>query len=169
LGAEPSVALDIAGFAKAFAERGQIARCGIGRSGIDEADHRDRRLLRACRRHPRRRAKPRDELPPPHQSCCRSALRRDYRGQDCMGTGKHRANTEVMQPFSTGLGAMSHDLFSQRATGYIPTADCRFRGTAQCVALCQRLAATSLTRPGHRPAVHVAVAKLSSTPIKAPV
>ena len=50
-----------------------------------------------------------------------------------MGTGKHRANTEVMPPFSTGLGAMSHDLFSQRATGYIPTADCRFRGTALAV------------------------------------
>jgi hypothetical protein len=48
------LALDIARFVEALTERGKTAR--IGRSGIHEADHRHRWLLRACRERPRRRA-----------------------------------------------------------------------------------------------------------------
>jgi hypothetical protein len=50
-------------FAQAFAECGQITRCGIGRSAVDESDHRHRRLLRPRRQRPRRRtAEQGDEL-----------------------------------------------------------------------------------------------------------
>jgi hypothetical protein len=60
LAAQPMVfdrhvlALDKAGFVKTAAERG--AKRGVGRSGVHEADHRHRRLLRVCRGRPRRRA-----------------------------------------------------------------------------------------------------------------
>jgi hypothetical protein len=43
-------------FAQAFAECGQITRCGIGRSAVDESDHRGPCLLRAGRERPRHRA-----------------------------------------------------------------------------------------------------------------
>src|SRR5215475_8939124 len=57
------LALDVAGFAKALAECGQIA-CTIGRPrGAEEPDHRHRRLLRACCERPRGRgAEQCDEL-----------------------------------------------------------------------------------------------------------
>jgi hypothetical protein len=42
-------------FAQALAECGQITRCGIGRSAVDESDHREPCLLRARRERPRRR------------------------------------------------------------------------------------------------------------------
>ena len=62
---------NIASFAEAFAERGRIARRGIGRPGVDEPDHRHRRLLRARRDRPRRRraAEQRDELAASDESC----------------------------------------------------------------------------------------------------
>src|SRR6516225_1403913 len=47
------LALDMAGFAKAFLESGHAGRGGSGRPEADEADDR-RRLLRACRHRPRR-------------------------------------------------------------------------------------------------------------------
>ena len=47
------LAFDVAGFAEAFAERGRIARGGIGRPAVDKPDHRQRRLLRARRERPR--------------------------------------------------------------------------------------------------------------------
>src|SRR5262249_28515993 len=55
-------------FAEAFAERSRIARGGIGRPNVDEADDRHRRLLRARRERPggRRTAEQCDELAPLH-------------------------------------------------------------------------------------------------------
>ena len=51
------LALDVAGFAEAFTERSGTAHGGLGRPGVDEADHRHRRLLRArghgCASHDR--------------------------------------------------------------------------------------------------------------------
>ena len=46
------LALDVAGFIEAFAERGHKARVGIGRSVSDKPDHRHRRLLRPRRKRP---------------------------------------------------------------------------------------------------------------------
>ena len=40
-----------------------------------------------------------------------------------MGTGKHRANTEVMPPFSTGLGAIGLTIFFSARYGL--HSDCR--------------------------------------------
>src|SRR5262249_61007685 len=48
--------LRVAGFMEAFAKRGHVARVGIGRPGSDKPDRRQRRLLRARRERPRRRA-----------------------------------------------------------------------------------------------------------------
>jgi hypothetical protein len=59
LAAEPVVldnhvlALDVAGFAEAFRERGCMARRTLERSTADEADDRHRWLLRARRERPR--------------------------------------------------------------------------------------------------------------------
>jgi hypothetical protein len=50
------LALDVAAFTKPFAERGDRARCGIGRPAADEPDHRHRPLLRPRHHRPRRRA-----------------------------------------------------------------------------------------------------------------
>ena len=60
------LAFDGAGFVEAFAERGRIARVGIGRSVSDKPDHRHRRLLCARRERPRgrRAAEQRDEIAP---------------------------------------------------------------------------------------------------------
>ena len=62
------LAVDVAGFVEAFAERGHKARVGIGRPVSDKPDHRQRRLLRARRERPRSRraAKKRDEIAPLH-------------------------------------------------------------------------------------------------------
>jgi hypothetical protein len=58
------LALDVASFAKPLAERGPRARCGFGRPGVDEPDHRVRRLLRTRRERPRHRAaQPTNKLP----------------------------------------------------------------------------------------------------------
>src|SRR5262249_41200808 len=58
---------DVAGFVEALMERGHVALRGLGRSGIDEAHDRHRRLLRARRERPRRRAaEERDERAAPH-------------------------------------------------------------------------------------------------------
>src|SRR5262249_20517198 len=48
------LALDVAGFVEALAEPGNKGR--VRQSGIDEADHRHRRLLRARRERPRNRS-----------------------------------------------------------------------------------------------------------------
>jgi hypothetical protein len=74
LAAEPVVldnhvlALDVAGFAEAFRERGCMARRTLERSTADEADDRHRWLLRARRERPRCccAAKQRDEIAPFH-------------------------------------------------------------------------------------------------------
>jgi hypothetical protein len=60
------LAFDGAGFVEAFAERGRIARVGIGRSVSDKPDHRHRRLLCARGKRPSRgrAAEQRDELAP---------------------------------------------------------------------------------------------------------
>ena len=60
------LALDVAGFAEAHAERRGVARRVLGRPAVDEANHRHRRLLRARRERPRcrRAAEQRDELAP---------------------------------------------------------------------------------------------------------
>jgi hypothetical protein len=46
------LALDVAGFAEAFAERSSLAHGGLGRPAGDEAHDRHRRLLRARRERP---------------------------------------------------------------------------------------------------------------------
>ena len=74
LAAEPVVlddhvlALNVAGFAEAFSERGRMSSGAIERPTADEAYHRHRRLLCARRERPRsgRAAEDCDELPPPH-------------------------------------------------------------------------------------------------------
>jgi hypothetical protein len=74
LAAEPMVldghvlALNVAGFAEAFRERGRMASGAIERSTADKADYGHRRLLRARRERPRSRraAEQRDERAPPH-------------------------------------------------------------------------------------------------------
>ena len=62
------LALDIAGFLQALAERARTVREPVRRCAAEKPDHRHRRLLRARRERPRRRraAEQRDELPPPH-------------------------------------------------------------------------------------------------------
>ena len=60
------LALDIAGFIEAFAERGHIIHESRGRTAVDERNHGHRRLLRPTYHRPRRRPKPRDELAPSH-------------------------------------------------------------------------------------------------------
>jgi hypothetical protein len=46
--------LDIVGFTEGVAERGRVARHASGRPGVQEPDHRHRRLLRARRERPSR-------------------------------------------------------------------------------------------------------------------
>src|SRR5262245_40757074 len=60
------LALDVAGFANALPECGQIACTISKRRAAEKSDHRHRRLLRARRKRPRGRAAgdQRDELPP---------------------------------------------------------------------------------------------------------
>src|SRR5262249_39887016 len=59
------LALDVAGFVEALAERG--GKGWIGRSGIDESDDRYRRLLRPRRERPHCRAAEKgDEIATPH-------------------------------------------------------------------------------------------------------
>src|SRR5262249_39779491 len=61
------LALDVAGFAKALPECGQIACTIRKRRAAEEADHRHRRLLRPRRERPSgRAAKQRDEIAPSH-------------------------------------------------------------------------------------------------------
>jgi hypothetical protein len=62
------LALNVAGFVEAFAERSDSAHGSLGRQAADEADDRHRRLLRARRERPRgsRAAQQRDELAPSH-------------------------------------------------------------------------------------------------------
>src|SRR5262249_9115687 len=86
LAAEPVVlddhvlALDIAGFAEAFRERGCMARGAIERPTADKADHGHRWLLRARGERIRRRAaEKRDELAPSH-SMISSAINSRSRG-----------------------------------------------------------------------------------------
>ena len=59
--------LDVAGLVQASAEGGNRRSERLRRLSIEESDHRQRRLLRARRERPRRRAaERRDELPAPH-------------------------------------------------------------------------------------------------------
>src|SRR5262249_30058913 len=68
------LALDAAGFVEAFMEGSDNARGRIARPLVDEADHRQRRLLRARRERTRRdTAEKRDELAPTHYSITASA------------------------------------------------------------------------------------------------
>jgi hypothetical protein len=60
--------LDVAHFVETLAERANTRR--VERSGTDESDHRDRRLLRARRKRPHyRAAKQHDELAPLDMDC----------------------------------------------------------------------------------------------------
>src|SRR5262249_37484486 len=59
--------LDEAALGQAVAECGDEVRRILRRARAHETDDRDRRLLRLCRKRPRRRsAESQDELPPPH-------------------------------------------------------------------------------------------------------
>src|SRR6516164_6061871 len=62
------LALDVAGFVESFTERSDLAQRGVRRPAADEADDRQRRLLRARRERPRcrRAAEERDELAASH-------------------------------------------------------------------------------------------------------
>src|SRR5262249_34222846 len=85
------LALDVAGFAEAFAERSRIARGGIGRPNVDEADDRQRRLLRPRREwpHSRRAAEQCDELTSPyvkHGLPSRNPLCQLTAGSGCPGS-----------------------------------------------------------------------------------
>ena len=62
------LALDIAGVFEALAKCAQTLRKRVGRRGVEEPDHRHRRLLRPRRERPRcrRAAEQRDELAPLH-------------------------------------------------------------------------------------------------------
>src|SRR5262245_36321127 len=69
-----ALALYVPHFAEAFAKRGCIACGTIERSTADKANHRSRRLLRACRERPcPRAAEKRDELAAPDHSITSSA------------------------------------------------------------------------------------------------
>src|SRR5258708_6039924 len=72
-------AFDIAGFVEAFAERGRVGCADIGRAGVDEPDHRQRRLLRACCERPRgcRAADKRDEFAASHSITSSARSRSD--------------------------------------------------------------------------------------------
>src|SRR5262245_3261244 len=69
------LALDMAGFVEALAERSDIARGGISRPTTDKPDDRHRRLLRARRERPcgGRATEQRDEITSPHHSITSSA------------------------------------------------------------------------------------------------
>src|SRR5262249_37135235 len=68
------LALDMAGILEALTERAHTVRLRIRRTRVDEADHRHRRLLRARRKGPRRRAaEQRDELTASDHSITSSA------------------------------------------------------------------------------------------------
>ena len=64
-------AFEAAGFIEAIAERGYVARGGIGRPGTDKPDHWQRRLLRPSRERPRDRstAKCNLKIPPCDVAC----------------------------------------------------------------------------------------------------
>src|SRR5262245_5397855 len=74
------LALDVAGFANALPECGQIA-CAISqRRAAEESNHRQRWLLRARRERPRGcRAAERDQQPPPSDGDCHTPLPREVR------------------------------------------------------------------------------------------
>src|SRR5262249_36594006 len=80
-------ALDVTGFAQPLAKCGDGPRvAALGRSGVDEPDHRHRRLLRAHRERPRSRAaEQRDELPPLH------SITSSARASSIGGTSRSRA------------------------------------------------------------------------------
>src|SRR6516162_4586322 len=68
------LALDIAGFGQALTEGRSHRRVRPGRRTVEKPDHRHRRLLRARRDGPcRRAAEQRDERAPPHHSITSSA------------------------------------------------------------------------------------------------
>src|SRR5262249_19599222 len=73
---------DVAGFVETLTERGHVALRGLGRSGIDEAHDRHRRLLCARRERPRSRraAEQRDELATAAHSITSSAVARSDGG-----------------------------------------------------------------------------------------
>jgi len=75
-------ALDIAGFHQALAKRGQEVCILFGRPCVQEADHRHRWLLRACRERPRgrRATEQRDERAPVPHSITSSARPRSGSG-----------------------------------------------------------------------------------------
>src|SRR5262249_42086696 len=73
-------AVDEAGFTQASTERDHAVRIFRSRYAVEDSDHRHRRLLRARRERPRRRAaEERDELAPPH-SITSSARKRNDSG-----------------------------------------------------------------------------------------
>ena len=76
------LALDIAGLLQALAKCAQTVRDRVRRCGVEEPDHRHRRLLRARRERPRSRraAEKRDELAPLHHSITSSARSRNGSG-----------------------------------------------------------------------------------------
>src|SRR5262245_14274585 len=72
------LALDVAGFANALPECGQIACTISKRRAAEESNHRHRRLLRPRRKRPcRRAADQRDELAAPHSITSSARSRND--------------------------------------------------------------------------------------------
>jgi hypothetical protein len=105
-----SPALEVVGFAEALAEPGNKGR--IERSGIDEADHRHRRLLRPRRQRPsdRRAAEKRDELAPPH------SITSSARASSVGGTVM--PNTRAVSALMTNSNLL--DCATGRSAGFAP-------------------------------------------------
>ena len=60
-------AINVTGFAQPFEKGRGLSRVTLGRSEVEKTNNRHRRLLRTCRKRPRRRrTKKRDELASPH-------------------------------------------------------------------------------------------------------
>src|SRR5262249_27796453 len=77
---------DVTGLGECFPERGHNVGPIGGGGGVDQSDHRHRRLLRTRRERPRRRAaEGRDEVAPPH------SITSSARASSVGGTSKRSA------------------------------------------------------------------------------
>ena len=106
------LALDKAGLLQALAECAQAIRERVGRCGVEEPDHRHRRLLRARRERPRRRraAEQRDELAAFH------SITSSARSRNASGSLRPSALATVRLMISSNLVGCS----TGRSPGFAP-------------------------------------------------
>ena len=96
------LALDIAGFLQALAKCAQAVRERVRRCAVEKPDHRHRRLLRARRERPRRRAaEQRDELAPLH------SITSSARASSVGGTSRPSALFFTLRDTTTGTSLSS--------------------------------------------------------------